>query len=88
MILLLIVFHSLLETMWADFVLKNPLQVDVELTDLTVVVEEAGKPQTDQPQMGLVEVEKVDKISLAPGEQRKVSIFMGFAFLVAFSLMR
>ena len=53
--------------------LKNPLQVDVELTDLTVVVKEAGKTQTDQYQEGLVEVEEIDKISLAPGEQRTVS---------------
>ena len=76
MILLLTVSHSLLETIWGDFVLKNPLQVDVELTDLTVVVKEAGKTQTDQHQEGLVEVEEIDKISLAPGEQRTVSLIM------------
>lgn len=73
--LLLTVSHLLLETIWADFVLKNPLQVDVELTDLTVVVKEAGKTQTSEPQEGLVEVEEIDKISLAPGEQRTVSVF-------------
>ena len=53
--------------------LKNPLQVDVDLTDLTVVVKEAGMTLTDQYQEGLVEVEEIDKISLAPGEQRTVS---------------
>ena len=56
--------------------LKNPLQVDVELTDLTIVVKEAGKTQTDQHQEGLVEVEEIDKISLAPGEQRTVSLIL------------
>jgi len=59
-------------------VLKNPLQVDVELTDLTVVVKEAGKTQTDEDQEGLVEVEEIDKISLAPGEQRTVSLILFF----------
>lgn len=80
MVLSLTASHSLLETIWADFVLKNPLQVDVELTDLTIVVKEAGKIQTDQPQEELVEVEEIDKISLAPGEQRTVSLFLGSAF--------
>ena len=69
----LTILHSPLETIWADFVLKNPLQVDVELTDLTVVVKEAGKTATNEPQEGLVKVEEIDKISLAPGEQRTVS---------------
>ena len=55
--------------------LKNPLQVDVELTDLTVVVKEAGKTGTNEPQGGLVAVEEIDKIRLAPGEQRTVSGF-------------
>jgi len=56
-------------------VLKNPLQVDVELTDLTVVVKEAGKTGTNEPQGGLVAVEEIDKIRLAPGEQRTVRGF-------------
>lgn len=64
-----------------DFVLKNPLQVEVELTDLTAVVKEAGKTTTDEPQEGLVEVEEIDKIRLAPGEQRTVSMFPCFIFL-------
>lgn len=57
--------------------LNNPLQVDVELTDLTVVVKEAGKTQANEPREGLVEVEEIDKISLAPGEQRTVSVVFG-----------
>lgn len=70
-----------LETIWVDFVLKNPLQVEVELTDLTAVVKEAGKTKTDQPQEGLVEVEEIDKICLAPGEQRTVSMLLRFPSL-------
>lgn len=58
--------------------LKNPLQVEVELTDLTVVVKEAGKLLTDETQEGLVEVEEIDKICLTPGEQRTVSTFLPF----------
>jgi len=49
-------------------VLKNPLQVDVELANLTVIVKDAGKSQANEPQEGLVEVGEIDKIYLAPGE--------------------
>ena len=80
MILLLNFSNPVLETIWADFVLKNPLQVDVELMDLTVVVREAGETQSDEAQEGLVEVEVIDRISLAPGEQRTVWMFSGFRF--------
>ena len=65
-----------------DFVLKNPLQVEVELTDLTVVVKEAGKAATNEPQEGLIEVEEIDKVSLAPGEQRTVYATLRFSFLL------
>lgn len=74
--LLLNFSNSALETIWADFVLKNPLGVDVELTDLTAVVKEAGETQSDEAQKGLVEVEVIDRISLAPGEQRTVCVFL------------
>ena len=82
MVLLLKFSNSVPETIWADFVLKNPLQVDVELTDLTVVVKEAGETQSDEAQTGLVEVEVIDKISLAPGEQRTVCVFLVSLFPV------
>ena len=39
-------------------------------------MKEAGKTQTDQGQEGLVEVEEIDKISLAAGEQRVVSLIL------------
>ena len=80
------VLNSLLETIWVDFVLKNPLQVDVELTDLTIVVKEVGETQQDQPQEELVEVEEIDNISLAPGEQRTVSLPLGSVFFAVVSL--
>jgi hypothetical protein len=59
-----------------EFVLKNPLQVEVELTDLTVVVKGVGMTEADEPQEGLVEVEAFDRISLAPGERSTVSMFL------------
>ena len=73
---LLLSHACFLEAVWVDFILKNPLQVEVELTDLTVVVKEAGKTITNEPQEGLAEVEEIDKVSLAPGEQRTVSTFL------------
>ena len=85
--ILLLISHSPLENIWADFVLKNPLQVDVELTDLTVVVKEAGKTQTDRPEERLVEIEEIDKISLAPGEQRTVRFYFVLFFLAVVSLI-
>ena len=71
-----------------DFVLKNPLQVGVELTDLTVVVKEARKTQTNEPQEGMVEVEEIENVSLAPGEQRTVSGFLCTPSLVLILLTR
>lgn len=67
--------------------LKNPLQVDVELADLAAVVKEAGKTQQGEPQEGLVEVEEIDKISLAPGEQRTVSQSLDTVFLAMIVLI-
>ena len=80
--LLLTALRSLLEVVWAEFILKNPLQVDVELTNLTVAVKEAEKAQTDEPREGLVEVEEIDKVFLASGEQRTVSGFLRSIFIV------
>ena len=78
----LTISRLVLETIWVDFVLKSPLQVGVELTDLTVVVKEAGKTETNEPQEGLVEVEEIDNVSLAPGEQRTVGGFLCTTYLV------
>lgn len=50
-VLLLTVSRSPLETIWADFALNQP-QVHAKSTDLIVVVKEAGKTQTVQPQEG------------------------------------
>ena len=71
-----------------DFVLKNPLQVEVELMDLTAVVKEAGSTMTNEPQKALVEVEEIDKICLAPGEQRTVSTSLCFVFSALISIAR
>ena len=52
----------------------------------TVVVKEAGKTQTNEPQEGLVEVKAMDKVSLAPGEQHTVSLFLCTASLALIHL--
>ena len=54
----------------------------------TVVVKETGKTETNEPQEGLVEVEEIGNVSLAPGEQRTVSEFLCATFLVLILLTR
>jgi trafficking protein particle complex subunit 8 len=59
-----------LETFWIDVVLRNPLDADVNLSNLTVAVErkikEEGSIET------FVGVEVIDEILLSPGETQTV----------------
>ena len=57
------------ETFWLDLVLRNPLDVDVTLSGLTAVVEDAAGQAGPSD---LVEVEAIDDITLNAKETRTV----------------
>ncbi|KAK7694801.1 hypothetical protein QCA50_001989 [Cerrena zonata] len=59
------------ETFWLDLVLRNPLDVDVTLSGLTAVVEDA---EGQAGPSDLVEVEAVDDITLNAKETRTIPI--------------
>ncbi|KAJ7071158.1 ER-golgi trafficking TRAPP I complex 85 kDa subunit-domain-containing protein [Mycena amicta] len=54
------------ETFYVDLLLRNPLDTEVNLSKLTVLVDQASPPS--------VEVEVVDDITLGPGESLTISI--------------
>ena len=59
------------ETFWVDLVLRNPLDVDVSLSALTLSVREVSIEQsTSAPDF--LEVESVDDIVLGPRDTRTV----------------
>jgi hypothetical protein len=60
-----------LETLWVDFVMHNPLDAEVQLMDVTVVVKEAGIDDVASTREYL-DVEVIDRIVLAARETRTV----------------
>lgn len=61
------------ETFWIDLAIHNPLDTEVNLSDLSVTVEEL--PLTDPPSAtSAVEVETIDDIILGAKEARTVCL--------------
>ena len=60
-----------IETFWIDLVLFNPLEAEVNLANLTIVVQEAGSLDSSFPVY--VELETVHEITLAGKEILTVS---------------
>lgn len=58
------------ETFWVDLVIRNPLDTEVTLSALTLVV---CDPKSGEPIPDVVEVEVVDDVSLNSRESRTVS---------------
>ncbi|KAI0068320.1 hypothetical protein BV25DRAFT_1793504 [Artomyces pyxidatus] len=59
------------EAFWIDLAMRNPLDVDVNLANLTVVVRESGD---NAPSADFVEVEVVDDIILGAMETRTIPL--------------
>lgn len=64
---------SAAETFWVDIALRNPLDVEVTLSGLTVSIREASAKDADT-NPDFVEVEVVDDIVLGAKDTRMVSI--------------
>ena len=60
------------ETFWVDLVVKNPLEVDVTLSNLTVIVRETSSKDVDTTP-DFVEVEVIEDVTLGPSDTRTVS---------------
>jgi len=59
------------ERFWVDLVLRNPLDTEVNLSNLTIVVEEPNGTYTG-PIDAFVEVESIDDVVLGARETRTV----------------
>ncbi|CAA7259922.1 unnamed protein product [Cyclocybe aegerita] len=61
------------ELFWVDLALRNPLDADINLTNVTLLVRQTGD-KDDVSQLDFVEVEVIDEVSLGPRESITVSI--------------
>lgn len=61
----------ILETFWVDLVLKNPLDVEVSLSALTITLRESSSTGEDTTQ-DFVQAEVVDDVVLGPKDTRTV----------------
>ncbi|KAF9455059.1 hypothetical protein P691DRAFT_800071 [Macrolepiota fuliginosa MF-IS2] len=62
------------ETFWVDLVLRNPLDAELNLTNLTLVVRDMDASQLEGESDQLVDVDTIEEVVLAPREFRTVSI--------------
>lgn len=66
---------TLAETFWVDLVVRNPLDAELNLVNLTLVVRDVNGSQPEDQSDPLVDVEVVEDVVLAPRESRIVSPF-------------
>lgn len=62
-------YWILLELFWVDLVLQNPLDTEVNLTNLTVIVQTSHTDSTED----CVEVETIKEVTLGAKETSSVS---------------
>ena len=74
--------HFVSETFWVDLTIRNSLDTEVNLSDLSVTVQ--GLPLTDPPSAtSTVEVETIDDIILGAKEARTVGLCIVTAGILA-----
>ncbi|KAH8102427.1 ER-golgi trafficking TRAPP I complex 85 kDa subunit-domain-containing protein [Cristinia sonorae] len=61
------------ETFWADLAIRNPLDVDVTLSALTIVLREVSSPESGKCP-DFVDVEVIDDVQLGAKESRTIPI--------------
>lgn len=67
------------ESFWVDLVVRNPLDAELNLANLTLVVRDMNGTQPDDESHPLVDVDVIEDVFLSPLESRIVSfIFIGF----------
>jgi hypothetical protein len=63
------------ETFWVDLAVRNPLDAEVNLSNLTLVVQDVNESQPFGESHSLVDVDIIEDVVLAPRESRTVSLF-------------
>jgi hypothetical protein len=75
------------EVFWVDLVIRNPLDAEVNLSKLTVIMGEA--PSHDaEPTKTFVEVDVIDDVVLGARETRTVGVHDKSSILVFFNFTR
>jgi hypothetical protein len=62
------------ETFWVDLVVRNPLDAELNLANLTLVVRDVNGTQPEGESDPLVDVDVIEDVVLAPRESRIVSL--------------
>ncbi|KXN83896.1 hypothetical protein AN958_00976 [Leucoagaricus sp. SymC.cos] len=60
------------ETFWVDLMVRNPLDAELNLANLTLVVRDAKGSQTDSESDPLVDVDTIEDVTLGPRESRVI----------------
>jgi trafficking protein particle complex subunit 8 len=60
----------IVEQFWVDLCLQNPLNTDVSLNEVTLIIEEVGKNEVSLETY--LEIETIDEVAMSPGEKRVV----------------
>jgi len=60
------------ETFWVDLVVRNPLDAELNLANLTLVVRDVNGPHPEGESDPLVDVDIIEDVVLAPQEIRTV----------------
>lgn len=62
------------ETFWMDLVVRNPLDVELNLANFTLIVRHMNGSQPDDESHPLVDVDVIEDILLSPRESRIVGL--------------
>lgn len=63
-----------IEVIYVDLVLRNPLDAELNLANLTLVVRDANESESENESDPLVDIDEIEDVILAPRELRTVSI--------------
>lgn len=64
--------HAIVDLFWVDLIMKNPLDAEVSLSNVTVVVQEKS-PLEGSTVRDFVEVETIKEVTLGPKATTSVS---------------
>jgi hypothetical protein len=81
------IFFFLPETFFVDLVLRNPLDAELNLSNVTIVVKESHSDDASSSK-SFLDVEVVEDVTLGPRESRTVRLRIQFSDLLLNLLQR